>query len=312
MTAKPRILVLTTGGTILQRVVSGKMEVAVPIHDIAQGLDDEAELEFQEVTRVSGAEMDFTVLLQIRDVIASARARGVAGVVLTTGTDSLEEMAFALDLLLPPTGPVVVTGAMKPTSALGYDGGANLADSIRVVLSEEARDLGVLVAMSGNVHAAQYLRKQDSALFSAFQSHPGPIADIRRGKPQYYYAKLPEVTHFPNVDASTLAGLKVMIWTMTIQPFLPEPCFPDLDGLIVAGMGTGSLSREIIDKLSPWTERMPVVLTTRCPTGSNYDDHLYKGSLEKYEGQGFRLQGYEGLNPLQARIKLMMQLATSP
>lgn len=309
--SKPKILVLSTGGTILQKEVSGRMEVVVPVEAIAREIAVEAEVDFREVTRVSGAEMNFAVLLQLRDVIAAARADGVAGVVLTTGTDSLEEMAFALDLMLPPLGPVVITGAMKPTSALGYDGAANLADALQVALSEEARSIGVTVVMSGVVHAAQHLRKQDSALFSAFQSHPGSIADIRRGRPCYYYTMLPQPQRYLLVDEVRLTRLKVIVWTMVVQAFLPEQILDGVDGLVVAGMGTGSLSQEIISKLSStWTSRVPVVLTTRCLTGGNYDDHLYKGSLQKYESHGFRLAGYEGLNALQARIKLMLEIAS--
>ena len=310
MSARPRILVLSTGGTIVQHVVDGKMEASVPIASLAADLDVEAELEFRSASAVSGAAMTFEILLLLRDQVLQARQEGYAGVIVTTGTDSLEEMAFALDLLLPPAGPVVFTGAMRPTSALGYDGAANLRNAVQTVLAPEAAELGVLVTMSGVIHAARYLRKQDSAMLDAFQSHPGPIADIRRGRAQFYYTALPELTRYLKPDPTRLAQVNVGLWAMTLQGRIPEAYLEALDGLVVAGMGTGSLSAEVLDQLSPrWTGRMPVVLVTRCATGGNYDDHLYKGSLAKYEGRGFRLQGFEGLNGFQARLKLMLEVA---
>ncbi|MEM7674552.1 MAG: asparaginase domain-containing protein, partial [Myxococcota bacterium] len=259
-----------------------------------------------------GAEITFESLLKIRDAINDARKTKEAGVIITTGTDSLEEMAFALDLMLAPGPPVILTAAMKPTRAQGYDGVANLEHAVQVALSGDAYQCGsVLVVISGVIHAGRYVRKQDSALLDAFQSYPGPIGDIRRGKPNFYYSSVSPFERFLHVDPERLRALKVPIWTMTTKAYLNPDSLADFDALVVAGMGTGSLSKAVLDSLSPqWTTRIPIVLTTRCSTGFNYDDHLYVGSLEKYVAKGFRLRGFEGLNALQARIRLMLELST--
>lgn len=288
------------------------MEASVSVESLAQKIETSARLETKKITAVSGAEIDFESLLRLRDAITDARQSNGASVVITTGTDSLEEMAFALDLLLEPGPPVVLTAAMKPTRSQGYDGVANLEHAVCVAISDEARQCGsVLVVISGVIHAARYVRKQDSAHLDAFQSYPGPIGDIRRGQPQFYFPSVSSFKRFLNVDTSRLCELQVPIWMMTIQPFIAEEYLSKIDALVVAGMGTGSLSQSSVDLLVPHTQRLPIVLSTRCATGFNYDDHLYAGSLEKYEAKGFRLRGYEGLNALQARLQLMLEMASA-
>jgi hypothetical protein len=112
-----------------------------------------------------------------------------------------EEAAFALDLLLPPEDlagkPLVITGAMKPRDILGYDGFSNLRDSIEVAASPESRNFGVLVVMNDDIHPARYVRKHDSQLMGSFRSHPGPVGQIRRGVPRFYYSQLPQIERYP-------------------------------------------------------------------------------------------------------------------
>jgi L-asparaginase/Glu-tRNA(Gln) amidotransferase subunit D len=99
---------------------------------------------------------------------------------------------------------------------------------------------------------------------------------------------------------------------MTVCPFLPDTMLKELDGLVIAGMGTGSISNTLVTQLSPkWTELIPIVLTSRCDHGSNVDEYYYKGSLDKYVSKGFKIVGYENLTPIQARIKLILELSTT-
>lgn len=84
----------------------------------------------------------------------------------------------------------------------------------------------------------------------------------------------------------------------------------EIDGLVIAGQGTGSISNSILNTIASYTSSVRVAMSTRCPTGSNYDDWYYKGSLEKYEKLGIDVAAYEGLNPQQTRLALMLNLAT--
>jgi L-asparaginase len=105
----------------------------------------------------------------------------------------------------------------------------------------------------------------------------------------------------------------VAIWPLTVSGFLPDALLEsgELDGLILAGSGSGSLPQAVIDQLSPtWTSRLPIIISSRCGTGANHDDFYYPGSRHKYESRGFILGGgYEHLNPLQARSLLILRLS---
>jgi len=97
---------------------------------------------------------------------------------------------------------------------------------------------------------------------------------------------------------------------MVLDPFFPVSMLREIDGLVISGMGTGSISNSLIETLSPeHTSKMPIIIVSRCANGTNCDDYLYKGSLEKYEKKGFRISGYEHLNPQQARLKLMLEIS---
>lgn len=304
-----KIIVAMTGGTISQKEVAGKMEISLSSKELLKDIKTDAELEYVDISRSSGASLKLEHLFAVRDLV---RSRDDAdGFLLITGTDSMEEFAFGLDLLIEPGRPFVITGAAKPSDVLGCDGVANLQDALRVIESPEAKELGVLVVMNDNVHPARYVRKHDSTLMNMFQSHPGPIAQIRRGKPLYYYSGLPPIERFLNAELPEQTP-KVLIWTMAVDPFLPEAALLELDGLVLAGQGTGSLAPWIIEQLSPqWTDRIPVVLTSRTAVGLNFDDYYYRGSLEKYESKGFRILGYEQLNPLQARMELILEISSN-
>lgn len=305
-----KILTITTGGTIFQKAVDGKMQISLSGGDLVGRTGFAGEVQFFEIGKRTGAEMVFGTLVQIRDIVQSAQSE-YDGVVLITGTDSMEEVAFGLDLLLDIEKPLVVTGAMKPSDVLGYDGIANYSDALNVAASKEARGMGVLVCLNDNIHLARYVRKTDSALIGSFKSHPGPIGQVRCGRVIFYYDARVKSPAYANLAIEKLNHLNVPIWTMTVSPFFPEGMLPLIDGLVIAGMGTGSLSNHLLDTLGEnWTNKLPIVLSSRCHVGLSYDDHYYKGSREKYEARGFILRGYEDLNPLQARLKLCFDLCT--
>ena len=297
-----------TGGTISQKAVDGKMQISYSAQDLLSNINTSAEFKFIDLAKESGADLMLDHIFEVRDLVV--KNPDFDGYLLITGTDSMEELAFALDILLEPRKPFVITGAIKPTDLMGYDGGVNLCDALKVIESPESANLGVLVVINDNIHPARYLRKHDSALFGAFQSHPGPIGQIRRGKALFYYFSLPPLERYANARRE-LVTKKVLIWTMVIDPILPEVLLQNIDGLIIAGMGTGSVANSIVNQLSPtWTSQIPIVITSRCPVGLNYDDYCYRGSLKKYENKGFHILGFEYLNPLQARLKLIFQRAS--
>lgn len=275
----------------------------------------------------SGVYMGWDGLLALRDAVVT-HCRHYRAFLVICGTDSMEEVAFALELLIDPAAdslgrPVVVTGAMKPHDVLGYDGHANLRDALAVCLDPHARGLGTLVVMNDAIHAARYVQKLDSQLIGSFSSLPaGPLGQIRNGRPLLYHRALPPFPHRPVAVAAASKEQKpwrlrdrVLVWPITLgcgDFLIPDHLLRTLDGLVLSGMGTGTIPDSYIEHLSPeWTSKLAIVIVSRCPLGQNYDDFYYRGSLRKYTDRGFLVTGYEDLNPLQARLKLIVALSLS-
>jgi L-asparaginase len=305
-----KILTITTGGTIFQKEVSGKMEISLSAQELIEQTDFPGAVEFFAAGKTPGAEMIFETLISIKEKIIT-EIDNYDGIVLITGTDSMEEVAFSLDLLLDVAKPVVVTGAMKPSDITGYDGIANYSGALKIAASPQSNNKGVLVYLNDSIHLARYVHKDDSALIGSFRSHPGPIGETRCNEVIYYYDTITRTKTYNNLDHERLYSIKVPIWTMTVSPHLPEAYLEGIDGLVIAGMGTGSIASHLIDYLSErWTRRIPIVLSSRCRVGLSYDDFYYKGSREKYESKGFKLYEYRECNPLQARLKLCFDICT--
>ncbi|PNH04850.1 putative L-asparaginase, partial [Tetrabaena socialis] len=269
----------------------------------------------------SGAELTYGTIFGARDAVLEARSSSSA-CVLVTGTDTLEDFAFCLELLLGAWllaggASLVVTGSMKPSDIEGYDGRANLQQAVQVAICPPARKMGVLVVLNDSIHLGRYVAKADSQLMGAFRSHPGPV---REGRVRFYYAAPPaadDAAHSPLADARIAAldaarvapWSRVGVWTTGVDGFVPEGLLREVRGLVLAAPGTGSLPSALLEQLAPWAARMPLVLVSRCQQGNNYDDNYYRGSREKYERRGFLLSGFEHLNAVQARSLLVFRLA---
>lgn len=316
-----RLLVISTAGTIFQRFSpqANSMLPNLAFQDVlpSASVPPSVKLDYAHLDVRSGAELSFDTVGKVRDLVVSKHS-DYEGVLLVTGTDTMDEFAFCLSLLLDGflqenSLSFVVTGSMKPFDIPGFDGTANIVDSIKVLCSMESHSCGVLLVMNDTIHLPRYVQKYDSQLIGAFQSHPGPLGQLRGGSAIFYYLPPPCPFHkldFLRLDMSTLK-MKVCIWTITVNSFLPEAMLQDLDGLVLAGPGTGSLPAHMQQQLSPkWTSTMPIVVTSRCHVGNNFDDHYYKGSKHKYESQGFILSGFEQLSPVQACNLLIFLLSS--
>ena len=272
------------------------------------GLDEDTILQFENVGASVGANLGISDIFKLRNLIEGRDLNG-DGVVILSGTDSLEEVSYGLDLILDVQKPVVITASMRPTDSLGYDGLRNFRDSVQVLKHSIARKTGVLVVISEQIHAARYVRKIDSQAISAFDSRFGSMGAIRRGLPIFHYTGLPSIRKFTSV-CEDMCNFTVPVVPMYVGCTINALHYEECDGLVIAGMGTGSLPNGVIEELSrSLTSKIPVCITSRCPQGDNYDDFYYKGSLEKYESRGFILRNYEGLSPYQARLRLIFELA---
>lgn len=248
----PKVAVIPTGGTI-DHVGRDRLDLAfyteTPDHLGASGLLARvpelariADVELVAVPRLAGPAIGARDWLALRAAIAELRDRGdLAGVVITRGTNTLEETAYFLDLALEPGAPVVLTAAMRPPSAMSADGDLNLVNAVRVAAAAEARGLGALVVMNDRIHAARDVTKSATYRVDAFTSREiGPlgIVDADRisvarlpipGRPRFDVARLSDL---PRVDV-------ILSYVGADGTFVDAAVAADARGIVSAGLGSG-------------------------------------------------------------------------
>jgi L-asparaginase len=252
---------LAAGGTIAMRG-----EHAVPALDAAAlieavpGLAGFGDVRAQSVRQLPGPQMGLADAFAVARAAIEAADAG-AGVIVTHGTDTLEETAYLTDVLYGGDAPIVFTGAMRPASALSADGPANILDAAALAASSEAAGLGVLVAFAGEIHAARHARKVSSTSVRAFGSPAaGPLGRVDEGVVRIDL-RPPRV---PAIPARRLDG-RVPIATCALGDG-PEPVralAQHADGLVATVFGAGHTPPEVLAALDEVARRIPVVATVR-------------------------------------------------
>ncbi|HEY2660233.1 MAG TPA: asparaginase [Caulobacteraceae bacterium] len=268
-TARPRIALLTTGGTIAMTAEAGgggRLSLdAAALSASAPGLDAIA----QVVTRGVLARPSASFTLDDLGLIAAAAthaAQEVDGVVITHGTDTLEETAFALALLTRTLTPIVLTAAMRRPDQLGADGPANLAAAVRVAASPLARGLGVLVVIDDEIHAGPLVRKIHSFRPHAFSSAPfGPIGWMAEGRVRIALTPawaLPALSH-----AGGAPVVPILESGPGLEPAVVQALAGIAQGLVVALPGAGHVAAEAVAPLAALAADRPVVFASRTGAG---------------------------------------------
>jgi L-asparaginase len=212
-----------------------------------------------------------TLHVELASTIASIlRNDSFDGIIVTHGTDTLEETAFALDILLDIDIPVVLTGAMLPSGSVGSDGPRNLVDAAQVALHPPARGLGVLVTLAGQIHAARWVTKTDSTAIAAFASpNFGPVGRVDDDNIVIWLHRTWPRIHLTPTNPPPNVLLIKMAAGITAVPYkvLLESGYP-IHGIVIEAFGSGNLYFEWESFLEVCTSRaIPVVVTTRCPSG---------------------------------------------
>lgn len=177
----PTITVISLGGTIAstpstESGLAGPLLAARDLVAAVPELELLAEVEVIDLARLPSCDLGFELAIAVAAAVSAAAARGSSGVVVTQGTDTIEEMSYCLDILVTSDVPLAVVGAMRHSGLPGADGLANLLDAARTVLNPDARGLGCLVVMNSEIHSARTVRKLHTASPSAFRSEiVGPI-----------------------------------------------------------------------------------------------------------------------------------------
>lgn len=270
--SNPRISILALGGTIAMTrgeeggvipTLSGEMlAAAVP------GLNELAEIDACTFRQLPSVQLKYADLEELAVEILSREQAGCQGVVVTQGTDTIEETAFALDRLLHTDMPVIVTGAMRNPAVAGADGPANLLASVQVALSPAARGYGCLVVMNDEVHAARFVRKMHTSRLDAFASPLcGRLGWVSEGVVRFTaeLGNMPVLPPLVTQPESRVALVSVSLGDDdTLVRALHSAQF---QGLVVEATGGGHVPAEVADALEDAAVRRPVVLASRTGAG---------------------------------------------
>ncbi|MFC1414301.1 asparaginase [Streptacidiphilus sp. N1-12] len=293
------------GGPVVARLSGADLTRAVP----ALGTLG-VPLEVHDVDAVGSANLTFAQITALVEAASAAVAAGARGVVVTQGTDTLEETAFLVDLLWPHPEPFVLTGAMRNPTLAGPDGPANLLAAARTAASPAARGLGALVAFNDEIHAARWVRKTHSTSTATFASpNAGPIGQVIEGRVRLLTTPL---RHQPlplgSLEPSPV--VRVALHTVTLDDDAEglTAVAGTAQGLVVAGFGVGHVPAVLADPLGDLAARMPVVLASRTGSGSVLR-HTYgaTGSETDLLGRGLINAGL--LDPYKSRVLLRLLLA---
>jgi L-asparaginase len=309
---KPHLAIFFTGGTISMRIdaATGGAIPALSGRDIlaqVPGLDATAEFEVIDFARLPGPHWTPKGMMELAAAVRTKLSSpAVAGAVVTHGTDTLEETAYLLDLILNEEKPIVFVGAMRNSSELSWDGPENLRSAIRVAAEPQARNLGVIVAMNQQLIAASEVVKTHTESTDTFQSRDfGPIGFV--DKDRVIVMRRPfDREHIAAPEIEERVDV-VKMYIGADGRFIDYAVKDGARGLVIEGLGRGNVTVAAL----PAIERalaagIPVIITSRCPRGRVLDTYAYEGAGKQLTRIGAILGGM--LPSHKARIKLMLAL----
>jgi L-asparaginase len=293
------------GGPVVTRLGGAELIAAVPgLADLGTALD------VRDVCAVPSADLTYGDTLDVVEAASQAVAQGAEGIVVTQGTDTLEETAYLVDLLWPHEQPFVLTGAMRNPTLAGPDGPANVLAAARVAASPEARGLGALVAFNEEIHAPRWVRKTHSTSTATFASpNAGPIGHVIEGRVRVLIRPHRHATLGPPAP-QRLAATRVALYTVTLDDdgALLEGVERSHQGLVVAAFGVGHVPGALAPVLGELAARLPVVLTSRTGSGSVLrNTYGAIGSESDLRRRGLISGGL--LDPYKAKVLLRVLLA---
>lgn len=267
----PRITLIGTGGTIT--MTPGPMGVvptlsAQDVIDAVPTLARHALIEAVSYSMKPGASLLLEDVVAIAALIDGRLEAGASGAVVTQGTDTIEETAFVLDLLVQSSAPVVVTGAMRAASAVGADGPANLSAAVLVASSAAAAGLGALVVMNDQIHAARYVRKCHTALPSAFESPGAGALGLVLEERANFHWRVQRAAPLQRPEAVVDVPVALVALTLGDDGRLLD-ALPRLGyrGVVLEALGGGHVPAALVPPLQVLAQRLPVVLATRVQAG---------------------------------------------
>jgi L-asparaginase len=311
----PNIVILATGGTIAGAAATGTqagytsgavtidaMLAAVP------GIKDLANVKGEQISNVGSQDMSFDIMLTLaRRINALLAQDDVDGIVVTHGTDTMEETAFFLNLVVKSDKPVVMVGSMRPSTAVSADGPLNLFDAVGVAVDPQAKGRGVLVVMNDWIHGAHSLTKTSTTAIQTFMSPLRGVVGISSyGKNDFY--NNPQWKHttgseFDVANVTRLPRVDVVFACADMSADLIDALVANgAKGIVIAGVGNGNMNKASLEAAARAAKKgVVVVRSSRVVTGTvgrnvevNDDEMNFIASGE--------------LNPQKSRILLMLSL----
>ena len=311
--SRGHVAVISMGGTIaMAPSASGGIVPSLGAEDLVASVPGLAELEVkitaESLRSLPSPSLGFGDLVALANRVRDEIDGGATGVVITHGTDTIEETAFFLDLTIGWAAPVVVTGAMRHPHSAGPDGPANLYAAIRVALSPAARGLGALVVMSDEVHGARFVRKSHTISTGAFISPGfGPFGLVVEGDPRMRGVARTGLTLRPDPRV-TDHRVGLITVAMGDDGALLRRSGDLFDGIVIAGLGAGHVPATMVGVVADQAARVPVVLSTRTGSGSVLrHTYGYPGSERDLLDRGLIQSGF--LDPAKSRVLLTLLLA---
>jgi L-asparaginase len=313
--ATPRIRLVATGGTISNR--NGGRLSAEELIKSMPGIERYAQAEFEQFSNLASSELTLDQWLalskRLNELLNGDRA--VDGVVVTSGTDTLEELAYFLNLTVRTDRPVVVVGSMRNPSTLGYEGAANLLEGFRVAASPEARGKGVLVVLNDEINAAREVTKTDALRLNTFQTRGyGVLGVVDQDRVTFYRNVVKRHTAQSEFDLSKVAALPrvdvVMVYQGADGDLIKAAADRGARGIVLATAGAGATSGTQPDGVSYALKKgVFVVTTTRAGSGRIAPRRGPGAGGPDVDAEERRLAiAGEDLAPVKARVLLMVAL----
>lgn len=315
---KPNVVILATGGTIAGAAASGTQAAytsgAVTIDAMiaaVPGIKDMANIKGEQVSNVGSQDMSFEIMLKLaKRINALMKQNDVDGFVITHGTDTMEETAFFLNLVVKGDKPVVMVGSMRPSTAVSADGPLNLYNAVGVAIDPQARGRGVLVVMNDWIHAAHSLTKTSTTAVQTFMSPlRGVVGVANYGKNDFY--NKPEWKHtsaseFDVNDVSKLPRVDIIFACADMPPDLIDASVANgAKGIVIAGVGNGNMNKASLDAAANAAKKgVIVVRSSRVATGA-------VGRNVEVNDDELGFVASDELNPQKARLLLSLALLKS-
>ncbi|MCQ2968869.1 MAG: asparaginase [Clostridium sp.] len=307
-----KIAIIFNGGTISMKI-DEKIKAAIPslsadeIMSMIPGVEEYADIEAYTFSSMPSPHMTLETMLKLSKFTTELVERNdIDGVVITHGTDTLEETAYLLDLTVKTKKPVVVTGAMRSGSELGYDGPFNLATSICTAISNEAIGRGVLVCFNGELNSASEVTKANSMALNAFRTpNFGPIGIVDNDNVIFYR----DTNHLEKYDVSVIEKQVALIKCVAdmdssyIDYLIENRC----GGIVIEALGRGNVPPNMVEGIKKAIElEIPVVVVSRCFEGRVFESYGYEGGGKQLKDLGVIFG--DTLPGQKARIKLILAI----